>query len=86
MRDKITGRQFEVLQLLARYRTSKEIGATLGISAYAVDQRIRSAVAKLNASSRREAASLFREWELKTEKERTDFGSEYLVQPDPNAE
>ncbi len=80
MRDKLTVRQFEVLKLLAQFKSSKEIGLVLGISIYAVDQRIRSAVIKLNASSRREAANLFRNWEENAASNLPDL-SDYVIDP-----
>jgi DNA-binding CsgD family transcriptional regulator len=50
--------QLEVLRLVNRHLSSKEIGAELGISSHTVDQRIRGAIQRLQVSRRSEAARL----------------------------
>lgn len=56
----LTTKQREVMDLLIEHRTSKEIARLLGISPHTVDQRIRFARDKLGASSRNEAAAIYR--------------------------
>lgn len=51
--------QRDVLQLVAQYKSSKEIGRELGISHHTVDQRIKRIQAILNVPSRSEAARIF---------------------------
>lgn len=50
--------QLEVLRLVNRHLSSKEIGAKLGISSHTVDQRVRGAIKTLGVSRRSEAARL----------------------------
>lgn len=56
----LTAKQREVLDLLIEHKTSKEIARALGISPHTVDQRIQFAKEKLGASSRNEAALVYR--------------------------
>ena len=50
--------QIEVLRLVNRHLSSKEIAARLGISSHTVDQRVRGAIRTLGVSRRSEAARL----------------------------
>ncbi|UUR07609.1 helix-turn-helix domain-containing protein [Sphingomonas glaciei] len=50
--------QLEVLRLVNRHLSSKEIAAQLGISSHTVDQRVRGAIRILGVSRRSEAARL----------------------------
>jgi hypothetical protein len=50
--------QLEVLRLVNRHLSSKEIAAHLGISSHTVDQRVRGAIRTLGVSRRSEAARL----------------------------
>jgi DNA-binding NarL/FixJ family response regulator len=54
-RESVTGRELEVLSLLARGMSNKEIGVLLYISESTVKSHLRSIFAKLNALSRTEA-------------------------------
>jgi two-component system NarL family response regulator len=53
----LTGREIEVLALLARGRTNKEIAAALFVSETTVKGHLRNVFAKLNVLSRTEATS-----------------------------
>jgi DNA-binding NarL/FixJ family response regulator len=53
--EPLTGRELEVLALLARGKSNKEIGANLYISETTVKSHLRSIFAKLNVLSRTEA-------------------------------
>jgi DNA-binding NarL/FixJ family response regulator len=53
--EPLTGRELEVLALLARGKSNKEIGANLYISETTVKTHLRSVFAKLNVLSRTEA-------------------------------
>jgi len=53
--DSMTDRELEVLSLLARGRSNKEIGAGLHISEFTVKGHLRSIFAKLKVLSRTEA-------------------------------
>jgi DNA-binding NarL/FixJ family response regulator len=53
--DTLTGRELDVLTLLARGKSNKEIGANLYISETTVKAHLRSVFAKLNVLSRTEA-------------------------------
>jgi DNA-binding CsgD family transcriptional regulator len=55
----LTEKQKECLRLVSRNFSSKQIARQLGISPYAVDQRVRFAVKSLNAQDRFEAARVF---------------------------
>jgi DNA-binding NarL/FixJ family response regulator len=53
--ESVTGRELEVLTLLARGKSNKEIGTTLYISESTVKSHLRSIFTKLNVLSRTEA-------------------------------
>ena len=53
----LTGRQREVLQMLARGLTNKEIGSALDISGNTVRNHVNSIIEKLEVSDRTEAAT-----------------------------
>lgn len=57
----LTAKQREVLDLLADNHTTKEIARKLGISPFAVDQRLRSAKGHIGPLSRGELTRLYRE-------------------------
>lgn len=54
----LTDKQRECLRLVSHNYSSKEIGRKLGISPFAVDQRLRIAVRNLSADNRFDAARL----------------------------
>ena len=54
----LTGRELEVLLLLARGKSNREIGADLGISETTVKSHLRSVFTKLNVLSRTEAIAV----------------------------
>ncbi len=56
--EALTGRELEVLTLLARGKSNKEIGANLYISETTVKSHLRSIFAKLNVLSRTEAITV----------------------------
>lgn len=56
--DTLTGRELDVLALLARGKSNKEIGANLYISETTVKAHLRSIFAKLNVLSRTEAVAV----------------------------
>ncbi len=53
--EALTGRELDVLGLLARGKSNKEIGANLYISETTVKSHLRSIFTKLNVLSRTEA-------------------------------
>lgn len=57
-RDKLTARESEVLRLLARGQCNKTIARHLGIAVGTVKTHVKGIMAKLEASSRTEAASI----------------------------
>jgi DNA-binding NarL/FixJ family response regulator len=57
-REPLTGRELDVLTLLARGKSNKEIGAKLYISETTVKAHLRSIFAKLNVLSRTEAIAV----------------------------
>lgn len=57
----LTPKQREVLDLLIKFKTSKEISRILAISPHTVDQRVDAAKSKLGASSRNDLALRYRE-------------------------
>jgi DNA-binding CsgD family transcriptional regulator len=56
----LTPRERDCLRLVGQARSSKEIAIELGLSPFTVDEYVRSAVAKLGARNRREAARLIK--------------------------
>lgn len=54
--DTLTERERDCLRLVSRGRSSKEIGAELGISHHTVDLYLKRAIKSLEATSRRDAA------------------------------
>jgi len=61
--DELTDKQRECLRLAADHMSSKEIARALGISASAVEQRLKYAVRTLGARDRRDASRQFARWE-----------------------
>ena len=57
MRTDLTSRELEVLRMLARGLTNKEIGAALNISGNTVRNHVNSIIEKLEVSDRTEAAT-----------------------------
>jgi DNA-binding NarL/FixJ family response regulator len=57
MRTNLTARELEVLQMLARGLTNKEIGSALDISGNTVRNHVNSIIEKLEVSDRTEAAT-----------------------------
>jgi len=57
----LTAKQKEVLDLLVKHKTSKEIARILDISPFTVDQRITAARQKFGAESRNELAEAYME-------------------------
>lgn len=70
----LTAKQRDVLDLLADNHTTKEIARKLGISPFAVDQRLKSAKGHIGPLSRGELTRLYREL------------SSQLVLPNPSDE
>lgn len=56
----LSPRERDCLRLVGQARSSKEIAIELGLSPFTVDEYVRSAVAKLGARNRREAARLIK--------------------------
>lgn len=54
----LTPRERDCLRLVGRALSSKEIAIELGLSPFTVDEYVRSAVTKIGARNRREAARL----------------------------
>jgi two-component system NarL family response regulator len=57
MRTNLTPRELEVLQMLARGLTNKQIGSALDISGNTVRNHVNSVIEKLEVSDRTEAAT-----------------------------
>ena len=57
MRTNLTARELEVLQMLARGLTNKQIGSALDISGNTVRNHVNSVIEKLEVSDRTEAAT-----------------------------
>ena len=57
----LTGRELEIVRLVAARRSNKEIGQALGISARTASTHLSNIFAKLNVASRGELADLARE-------------------------
>jgi DNA-binding CsgD family transcriptional regulator len=62
----LTEGQKACLRLVDDHLTSKEIGRSLGISHFTVDQRLDAARRKLNAATRKDAAKIFAALEQRT--------------------
>lgn len=56
--EQLTPRERECLRLVSQGRSSKEIAIELDLSPFTVDEYVKSAVGKLGASNRREAARM----------------------------
>lgn len=59
LRQKLSARQYEVLSLVARHLSSKEIGVRLGLSYKTIDNHVADLLMKLGVSSRADAARIF---------------------------
>ncbi len=57
MRTELTARELEILRMLAKGPTNKQIGHALGISDYTVRNHVNSIIQKLEVSDRTEAAT-----------------------------
>lgn len=57
MRTELTARELEILKMLAKGPTNKQIGHALGISDYTVRNHVNSIIEKLEVSDRTEAAT-----------------------------
>ncbi len=57
--EKLTQREYEVLNLLARGKQNREIAYTLTISEYTVERHVKHIFQKLAVGNRVEAANLF---------------------------
>jgi len=57
MRSELTARELEILKMLAKGPTNKQIGHALGISDYTVRNHVNSIIEKLEVSDRTEAAT-----------------------------
>ena len=57
MRTNLTARELEILKMLAKGPTNKEIGQALGISYNTVRNHVNSIIEKLEVSDRTEAAT-----------------------------
>ncbi len=80
----LTDKQREVLDRLIEHKTSKEIARELRISPHTVDQRIQFAKEKLGASTRSEAAVLYRR--LVEAYERMTYENSGVARPMPPAD
>lgn len=69
--DRLTPRQHEVLQLIAKGLTNDEVGQVLGIGLPTVRSHVTAVLAQLQVSNRTEAASLFYAASAETRSERT---------------
>jgi DNA-binding CsgD family transcriptional regulator len=77
---RLTPRERECLQLVARHMHSKEIGRALDLSPFTVDKYIESACERLGVRSRREAARKF--LEIAGEEYPNGSGNELLGLPE----
>ncbi|MEE4453606.1 helix-turn-helix transcriptional regulator [Novosphingobium resinovorum] len=59
LRQKLSARQYEVLSLVARHLSSKEIGARLGLSYKTIDNHVADLMVRLGVTSRADAARIF---------------------------
>lgn len=57
MRTELTARELEILKMMAKGPTNKQIGHALGISDYTVRNHVNSIIEKLEVSDRTEAAT-----------------------------
>jgi two-component system NarL family response regulator len=57
----LTGREFEVLNLIAKGKADKEIAQALDLSVYTIKSHVRSILSKLHAVNRWEAARMARQ-------------------------
>ena len=64
--EKLTNRELEVLELVAKGHSDKQIGQMLGIAENTVKNHVRQILAKLNAQNRTHAANKAREQGLIT--------------------
>jgi DNA-binding CsgD family transcriptional regulator len=55
--DRLTAREAEILRLVARGRTNREIAAELGISIHTVERHVQNAYRKINARNRADAST-----------------------------
>jgi two-component system NarL family response regulator len=58
MRTELTSRELEILKMLAKGPTNKQIGHALGISDNTVRNHVNSIIEKLEVSDRTEAATI----------------------------
>lgn len=75
----LTAKQREVLDLVLRHQSSKEIARALHISPHTVEQRILAARQKLGVSSRGELARVYSQLRYVCEETAYDFS--YVVDP-----
>jgi len=69
LRQRLSARQYEVLSLVARHLSSKEIAARLGLSYKTIDNHVADLLIRLGVSSRADAARIF--LDISTHRERT---------------
>lgn len=58
-KDRLSGRQREIIRLISRGKTDKEIAADLGIAKTTVRHHVTLLMARLNARSRSQAVMRF---------------------------
>jgi DNA-binding CsgD family transcriptional regulator len=73
--ERLTPRQFEILQLIASGTATAEIAQTLHLSRETVRNHVRAVLVKLNAKSRLEAVAIARRDNLVVTPDRDDFAS-----------
>lgn len=78
----LSPRERDCLRLVGQARSSKEIAIELGLSPFTVDEYVRSAVAKLGARNRREAARLIKVSTVATSPEKLGDEPARLAEPD----
>jgi TolB-like protein len=66
--ERLSARQREVLQLLARGLTNQEIGGVLGISAETVRTHVGALLARIQVSNRTEAAAAYLTWDASADR------------------
>ena len=64
--EKLSKRQLEVLELLAKGLTNEELAGVLGISPTTARTHVTAILARLEVGNRTEAAALFRDWSAGT--------------------